>query len=64
MSTVGFGFFRRIPDPTASKPDDWDEDAPRDIPDEEAVKPEGWLEDEAAEVDDAGAHHHTHGFSF
>jgi calnexin len=36
----------RIPDPSASKPDDWDEDAPAEIADEEAVKPEGWLDDE------------------
>lgn len=28
-------------DPTASKPDDWDEDAPKTILDEEAVMPEG-----------------------
>jgi len=46
---------RRIPDPEASKPDDWDEDAPKEIPDEDAVKPEGWLDDEPDEVDDAGA---------
>ena len=44
----------RIPDPEASKPDDWDEDAPREILDEEAKKPEGWLDDEPEEVDDPG----------
>ena len=43
----------RIPDPDASKPDDWDEDAPRTIPDEDAVKPDGWLDDEPTEVPDA-----------
>ena len=35
----------RIPDPEASKPDDWDEDAPQNIPDPDAVKPDGWLDD-------------------
>ena len=45
---------RRIADPAAVKPEDWDEDAPRTIPDEEAQKPEGWLDEEAAEVDDPG----------
>ena len=35
----------RIPDPTATKPDDWDEDAPPKIPDADAVKPDGWLDD-------------------
>lgn len=34
----------RIPDPDASKPDDWDEDAPAKIPDPDAVKPDGWLD--------------------
>ena len=34
----------RIPDPTATKPDDWDEDAPPKIPDADAVKPDGWLD--------------------
>merc|ERR1719420_1672465 len=29
-------------DPEASKPDDWDEDAPEYIPDPEASKPEEW----------------------
>lgn len=48
--------FVRIPDPEAKKPDDWDEDAPREIPDEEAQKPEGWLDDEPDEIDDPGAH--------
>ncbi len=44
----------RIPDPDATKPDDWDEDAPRVIPNEDAVKPEGWLDDEPAEIPDSG----------
>ena len=35
----------RIPDPTATKPDDWDEDAPPKIPDADAIKPDGWLDD-------------------
>lgn len=45
----------RIADPEASKPDDWDEDAPKEILDEEAEKPEGWLDDEPEEVDDPGS---------
>ena len=47
----------RIPDPEASKPDDWDEDAPREIVDEDAEKPEGWLDNEPEEIDDPGALH-------
>ena len=45
----------RIADPEATKPEDWDEDAPREISDEEAEKPEGWLDDEPQEIDDPGA---------
>ena len=45
----------RIADPEAAKPEDWDEDAPRQVEDEDAEKPEGWLVDEAAEVEDPGA---------
>ena len=45
---------KRIADPDATKPDDWDEDAPYEIPDEEAVKPEGWLDDEPEFVPDPG----------
>lgn len=45
----------RIADPGASKPDDWDEDAPKEIVDEEAEKPEGWLDDEPEEIDDPGS---------
>ncbi len=44
----------RIADPEAKKPDDWDEDAPKEIPDEDAKKPEGWLDDEPDEIDDPG----------
>ena len=44
----------RIPDPSAVKPDDWDEDAPQKIEDAEAEKPEGWLDNEPAEVVDPG----------
>lgn len=47
--------FVRIADPEAKKPDDWDEDAPKEIPDEDAQKPEGWLDDEPDEIDDPGA---------
>ncbi len=46
---------RRIPDPDAVKPEDWDEDAPKEIPDEDAVKPEGWLDEEPLEIEDPGA---------
>lgn len=42
----------RIPDPDATKPDDWVEEEM--IVDESAEKPEGWLDDEPQEVDDAG----------
>lgn len=45
----------RISDPEATKPDDWDEDAPKEIPDMDAEKPEGWLDDEPDEIDDPGA---------
>ena len=46
----------RMIDPDATKPDDWDEDAPRQIEDEDAEKPDGWLDDEPAEIDDPGEH--------
>ncbi|KAF9432523.1 hypothetical protein BGZ76_010665 [Entomortierella beljakovae] len=42
----------KIPDVTATKPDDWDEDAPARIIDEKATKPSDWLEDELAEIPD------------
>lgn len=45
----------RVADPEATKPDDWDEDAPRQIEDEDAEKADGWLDDEPAEIDDPGA---------
>lgn len=45
----------RIPDPDATKPEDWDEDAPRTIVDEDAKKPEDWLEDEEQYIADPEA---------
>ncbi|KAL3215902.1 hypothetical protein MRX96_033374 [Rhipicephalus microplus] len=45
----------KVPDPNAVKPDDWDEDAPREIPDPDAKKPVGWLDDEPKLVPDATA---------
>ena len=46
----------RMLDADATKPDDWDEDAPRQIEDDDAEKPDGWLDDEPAEIDDPGTH--------
>jgi calnexin len=46
---------KKIPDPEAVKPDDWDEDAPAMIPDESATMPEGWLPDEPKEIPDPKA---------
>lgn len=45
----------KIPDPMASKPEDWDEDAPRQILDESAEKPDGWLDDEPDMIPDPDA---------
>lgn len=45
----------RIPDEAATKPADWDEDAPLEIPDPDASKPEGWLDDEPLTVSDPDA---------
>ena len=45
---------KRIADPDAKKPDDWDEDAPYEILDDEAQKPEGWLDDEPLSIPDPG----------
>ena len=42
-------------DPTAFKPDDWDEDAPKTILDESANMPAGWLEDELYLIPDPSA---------
>ena len=56
-----FGCLFRIADPDAAKPEDWDEDAPRQVPDEDADKPEGWLDDEPAQVDDPGVRAFTCG---
>jgi calnexin len=36
----------KIPEPGATKPDDWDESAPAMIDDASATMPEGWLENE------------------
>eukprot|EP01132_Coremiostelium_polycephalum_P000508 gene508-640_t len=36
----------QIPDPEATKPEDWDEDQPARIPDPEATKPDDWLDNE------------------
>lgn len=38
--------FQQIVDPSATKPDDWDETEPAQIKDPNAIKPEGWLDDE------------------
>jgi len=46
---------KRISDPDAVKPDDWDESEPYEIPDEDAVKPEGWLDDEPDSIPDPDA---------
>ncbi len=44
-----------LADPDATKPDDWDESAPRTMIDEEAEMPDGWLEEEPESVPDPGA---------
>lgn len=45
----------RIPDPEASKPADWDEDAPHQIPDPDEKKPLGWLDNEPETISDPKA---------
>lgn len=45
----------RMPDPTAKKPDDWDEDAPATIPDPQSKKPDGWLDNESMQIPDPNA---------
>ncbi|QDZ25677.1 calnexin [Chloropicon primus] len=45
----------QFPDPDATKPDDWDEDAPAKIPDADATKPADWDEDMPLEVTDPEA---------
>jgi calnexin len=45
----------RIPSTVASKPADWDEDAPAEISDPDATKPDGWLEDEPLRIRDPEA---------
>ena len=42
-------------DPDATKPDDWDEEAPYEVVDEAAEKPEDWLENEPTMVADPEA---------
>ncbi|CAM9786116.1 unnamed protein product, partial [Choristocarpus tenellus] len=42
----------KIADPEASKPEDWDEDAPARILDEDAIMPEGWLVEEPLRIPD------------
>lgn len=42
----------RIPDPKATKPEDWDEDAPFEIVDEDATMPNDWLEKEPLIIPD------------
>lgn len=42
-------------DPEASKPDDWDEDAPEEILDEKATIPEDWDEDAEFVINDPSA---------
>eukprot|EP00172_Hildenbrandia_rubra_P002434 Plantae.Rhodophyta-Hildenbrandia_rubra.ctg3281.p1 GENE.Plantae.Rhodophyta-Hildenbrandia_rubra.ctg3281~~Plantae.Rhodophyta-Hildenbrandia_rubra.ctg3281.p1 ORF type:complete len:621 (-),score=163.38 Plantae.Rhodophyta-Hildenbrandia_rubra.ctg3281:1201-3063(-) len=46
---------KKIADPDAKKPDDWDEDEPKEIPDEDATKPEDWDEDMPKEIPDPEA---------
>jgi hypothetical protein len=46
---------KRIWDPDARKPDDWDEDAPYEIVNDEAEKPEGWLDHEPLSISDPDA---------
>jgi calnexin len=45
----------RIPDPEATKPEDWDEDQPFDVVDEEATKPADWLDEELLVIPDPEA---------
>lgn len=47
--------FQQIPDPTVSKPEDWDESEPPQIPDITANKPDGWLDDEEEMIPDRSA---------
>merc|ERR1719421_1678227 len=44
-----------INDPDASKPDDWDEDAPKKIPDMSIDKPADWWDDEPEKIPDPSA---------
>ncbi|RKP38104.1 Calreticulin family-domain-containing protein, partial [Dimargaris cristalligena] len=42
----------QIPDPKATKPADWDENAPKRIPNVKAEKPADWLDNEPLEIPD------------
>merc|ERR1711998_554582 len=44
-----------IPDPEAKKPDDWDEDAPKEIEDMDTSKPDDWDEDAEEKIPDPAA---------
>mmetsp|Transcript_2830 Transcript_2830/g.6312 ORF Transcript_2830/g.6312 Transcript_2830/m.6312 type:complete len:517 (-) Transcript_2830:315-1865(-) len=46
---------KRIKDPEAVKPSEWDEEAPRRIPDPDAEKPKDWLDEEPDQVPDPKA---------
>jgi hypothetical protein len=46
---------KKISDPYATKPIDWDENEPEFIFDINSVKPEGWLVNEPKKIPDAGA---------
>ncbi len=48
-STKLWPYWCRIPDPEATKPDDWDEDAPEYVPDPDASQPEDWDAEEDGE---------------
>jgi len=47
--------FSHGPHPEATKPEDWDEDAPFEVVDEEATMPEDWLVDEPTTILDPEA---------
>lgn len=45
----------KISDPAATRPDEWDEEAPYEIVDVDAVRPSDWLDKEPLTVDDPSA---------
>ncbi|XP_012510160.1 PREDICTED: calmegin [Propithecus coquereli] len=45
----------KIPDSSAVKPEDWDENEPAEIEDLSVVKPDGWLDDEPKFIPDPNA---------